>query len=126
MQQREPEDATPAEYATTASAGVSAKPSFAERTAPIRWRNFRTRANVVGLRITEDGTEVFARGIAKPHYPLAGARASVEAAGTIMMLRADGYEAAFEIPKGGRKHAHAFAAEFNTWMMNGAHVPAGR
>lgn len=117
----EPQDAIPAGYAAPAPA--PAKPSFAERTAPIRWRNFRTRASVVGVRISEDGSEVWSHGIGKPHYPLAGARASVQGAGAVILFQAPTYELAIDVPKGGRKHVHTFAAEFNTWMMNGAHVP---
>ena len=120
MRERQPEDAVPAEFQPAAP---PAKPSLEERIAHTRWRNFRTSGKIVGVRISEDGTEVWSHGFGKPHYPIADSKATVESAGAVIVFRAPTYELAIDVPKAARKYARRFAADFNTWMMNGAVVP---
>jgi hypothetical protein len=109
----EPQDAVPA----------PAKPTFAERTAAIKWGNFRTSARIVGVRISDDGKEIWSHGFNKPHYPITGATAHVEDHGAVIVFRAATYELVIDVPKAARKYARKFAGEFNTWMMNGALGP---
>lgn len=112
MTTTEPEDARP-------DAPVSDKTAARlARLEQIRLRNFRTGAHIVGFNISEDFTEVWARGFAKPHYPMAGARATVKDHGAYIVLTAPTYELAIEVPKGARKRAERYAAEFNTFQMN--------
>jgi len=110
----EPQDAIPAEYQTPPAA--PAKPSFEERTAHIRWRNFRTSAHIVGVNIDDAGTEIWSRGFGKPHYPIAGAHCTYEDRTASLVFTTDDYELVINVPKAGRKHARKFAGEFNTWM----------
>lgn len=121
MQQRQPEDAIPAEFQPPAP---PVKPTLAERLASTGWRNFRTDARIVGVRISEDGTELWSHGLGQPHHPIEpGSRAEVQDHGAAVVFRSQTYELAIDVPKAARKHARKFVGEFNTWMMGGAQVP---
>ena len=114
MQTREPEDAVPAEYAAP-----SGRPPLEERLNVIRLKNFRTRARIVGVRISDDMAELWSHGFGQPHYPLADAHAEYEERNGHIVFKADEYELAVKVPNGGRKHARKFVAEFNTYQLTG-------
>lgn len=114
----EPQDAIPAE-----AQPAPAKPSFEERVAPIRWRNFRTGGKIVGVHISEDGTEIWSHGFGKPHYPVAGARCTYEERNGVLVFETPDYELPITVPKNARKYARKFAAEFNTWQKSGTPAP---
>lgn len=117
----EPQDAIPAEYQQPAQPDKRA--AMLARIQRREWDRFRTSARIVGVHISEDGSELWSHGIDKPHYPTAGARATYEDRTGNLVFEADDYEAVVNVPKNARRYARKFAGEFNTWIKSGANVP---
>lgn len=109
----EPEDARPAPVLSDKAR------AHQERLAQTQRDLFRTRGRSVGVRISDDMTEVWSHGIGQPHYPMAGARAEVRELGAYIVFTAPTYELAIRVPKGSQKRAQKWVSEFNTYQMNG-------
>lgn len=103
---------------TAPKAATHANPTGAERVAAIRFNNFRTAGRIVGVHISEDGTELWSHGLAKTHYPVDGARAHIEDDGHVIVFVSPAYELAIRVRSNASRHARGFAAQFNTWMKN--------
>jgi hypothetical protein len=112
----EPQDAIPAEYQPAAPAP---KKTATQKLAEIDWRNFRTRARIVGVHISDDGSEIWSHGIGMPRYPAAGARCTYEPLTGRLVFETDEYELVVRVPKAAQRHARAFAGQFNTWSKSG-------
>jgi hypothetical protein len=110
----EPQDAIPPEYQTPTA--PDPKAAMRARLAENHQRNLRTSARIVGVRISDDMTEIWSHGIGKPHYPLAGAHCTYEERTGTLVFETDGYELVVDVPKAARRYARKFAGEFNTWI----------
>lgn len=100
----------------------------------------RHRARTVGLAINDEGTQFWPT-LKRERYTLSGTRAHVETgdkhvtAGRVVALgvfalaakkvtdvrlhfAGPDFELVVKVPAAGRKHAHEFAAAFNTYAMN--------